>query len=211
MSLGLLLWYAPGTAFRRAARPRLEAQFPDDVEQVWDATRAWQSRLKPSRPRHSISVNVHMRHLEWSCALYHALKDHGMNLDEAGTLVEAIGADIYEPVTAAMFKLSRLRSAKPARRVKWILYLLTHYFFTAPFIHRHHQVETGVSFDVTVCPLADYFKDQGVPEITPYAACNLDHCLARAAGVELVRTQTLADGSEYCDFRWKFPDTWDAT
>jgi len=63
-----------------------------------------------------------------------------------------------------------------------------------------------VAFDVTVCPVADYFKDQGVPEATGHATCNLDYCMARKFGIELVRTQTIANGAEYCDFRWKFPE-----
>ena len=85
--------------------------------------------------------------------------------------------------------------------------MLTRYFFSPPFHHRHLPSKTGVSFDVTVCPSADYFKDQGVPELTPHAMCNLDYCQAHEYGVDLVRTQTIADGAAYCDFRWKFPAT----
>ena len=128
-----------------------------------------------------------------------------MSPAEAGALVEAIMSDVYQPVPAALFKLSRLRSAKRETRVKWLLGMMTRHFFSAPFGHRHLPSETGVAFDVTLCPLANYFKDQGVPELTAHAACNLDYCLARALGVELVRTQTIADGAEYCDFRWRFP------
>jgi len=29
--------------------------------------------------------------------------------------------------------------------------------------------------------------------------------MAREFGVDFVRTQTIANGAEYCDFRWKFP------
>jgi ubiquinone biosynthesis protein len=61
-----------------------------------------------------------------------------------------------------------------------------------------------VAFDVTICTLADYFKEQGVPELAVHAACNMDYCLARELGVDLVRLQTIADGADYCDFRWKF-------
>ena len=128
-----------------------------------------------------------------------------MGQNEAGAFVESVGSDVYQPVPAALFKLSRLRSAKRETRVKWLLGMMTQYFFSSPFIHRHFPSEPGVAFDVTRCPFADYFKDQGVPELTPYAACNLDHCAARAVGVELVRTQTIAQGAEHCDFRWKFP------
>ena len=130
-----------------------------------------------------------------------------MSQDEACTLVEAIAVEVYQPVPAAWFKVSRLRGAKQETRVKWIFGMITRHFFAPPFIHRHLPYKTGVAFDVTLCPLAEYFKDQGVPELTPHAACNLDYCAARAFGVDLIRSQTIADGAEYCDFRWKFPAT----
>jgi hypothetical protein len=202
---GFLLYFAPDTNFRRTAGRRLQAHFPDSSAQIWRSTRTWQSRLARSRPRHSASVNTWIRYMEWSCALYQAVQEHGMSQDEAGELVEAIGVDVYQPVADAFSRLSRLRSAKRETRAKWLFGKITRYFFTAPFNHRHLPSAAGVSFDVTLCPFADYYKDQRVPELTPHAACNLDYCLARALGVELVRTQTIADGAEYCDFRWKFP------
>ena len=128
-----------------------------------------------------------------------------MSQVEAGEFVETVAVEYYQPVPAAMFKLSRLRSAKREARVKWIFGIITRYFFTPPFEHRHLPSDTGVAFDVTVCPLADYFKKQGVPELTEYAACNMDYCLAREFGIELVRSQTIANGAEHCDFRWIFP------
>jgi len=128
-----------------------------------------------------------------------------MSQVEAGEFVETVAVEYYQPVPTAMFTLSRLRSAKRETRVKWIFGIITRYFFTPPFVHRHLPSDTGVAFDVTVCPLADYFKEQGVPELTEYAACNPDSCHERAFGIELVRSQTIAKGAEYCDFRWKFP------
>ena len=208
MNIGFVLYLvAPNTAFRRVACPRLKERFPNEWLQIWRSTCEWQSRLAPSRPHHSTSVNIMMRQMEWNCALYRALKEHGMSKDEAGKFVETVGLDVYRPVPDTLFKLSRLSSAKWETRVKWIFRMKTRYFFSSPFIHRHLPAEKGeaVAFDVTLCPLADYFKDQGVPELTPYAACNLDFAAAGAYGVDLVRKQTIADGAEYCDFRWKFP------
>ena len=205
MSIGLLRWYSPDANFRRAASNRLKERFPDKSVQVWRSTRSWQSRLVPDRPRHSASVNLMMRYMEWSCALYRALQEHGMSQAEAAVLVETIMWDAFQPVPAALFKLSRLRSANRETRVRWLLGMMTRRFFTSPFCHRHLPSATGMAFDVTRCPLADYFKDQGVPELTEPAAGNLDYRMAREWGVELVRTQTIADGAECCDFRWKFP------
>ena len=138
MIIGLLRFYAPDSNFRRAATRRLQEHFADTSVQVWNATRAWQSRLAPSRPRHSASVNLMMRYMEWGYALYRAVQEHGMSQAEAGALVETIMADVYRPVPATMFKFSRLRSAKQETRVKWILGMITRYFFTSPFIHRYH-------------------------------------------------------------------------
>lgn len=207
MSIGFLLFYAPAAAYRRAASCRLQAHFPDQSVQVWRSTRAWQSRLAPKRPRHSAGVNLLMRYMEWSCALYRAVQEHGMSQAEAAALVETIMSDVYQPVPAALFKLSRLRSAKRETRVKWLLGMMIRYFFTSPFRHRAVPSKTGVAFDVLLCPLANYFKDQGVPELTRHAACNMDYCAAREWGVDLVRSQTIADGAAHCDFRWKFPAT----
>jgi ubiquinone biosynthesis protein len=173
--------------------------------QVWRSTLTWQSRLAPNRPRHSTSVALAMRYMEWSLALFRALQEHGMNQAEAGALVEAIMSDIYQPVPAAFFRLSRLRSAKRETRVKWILGMITRYFLASPFRYRHLPSESGVAWDVTLCPFANYFKDHGVSELTAHAACNLDYCAAREFGVDFVRTQTIAEGAEHCDFRWIFP------
>ena len=209
MSIGFLLFcITPATAYRRGARRHLQMHFPDKSVQVWRSTRNWRSQLAPERPRRtgSAGVDFMMRYLEWSCALYRAVQEHGMSKAEATVLVETIMTDVYRPVPAAMFKFSRLRSAEREARVRWILGMVTRHFLPAPpFCYRHLPSETGVAFDVTVCPLADYFEDQGVPELTEPAAGNMDYVMAREWGVELVRTQTIADGAAYCDFRWKFP------
>ncbi len=209
MSIGFLLfWIAPASAYRRGAKRHLEAHFSGKSDQVWRATRTWRSRLLPGRPRRgeSAGVNFMMRYLEWSCALYRAVQEHGMSKAEAAALVETIMTDIYRPVPAAMFRFSRLRSAKREVRVRWILRMITRHFLPAPpFCYRHLASETGVAFDITVCPFANYFEEQGVPELTEPAAGNMDYVMAQEWGVELDRNQTIADGAAYCDFRWKFP------
>ncbi|MDJ0750571.1 MAG: L-2-amino-thiazoline-4-carboxylic acid hydrolase [Woeseiaceae bacterium] len=147
-----------------------------------------------------------MRYLEWSCALYRAVQEHGMGESEAAALVETIMTDVYRPVPAAMFKFSRLRSAEHEARVRWILGNITRHFLPGPpFCYRYLPSKSGVAFDVTDCPFANYFNDQGVPELTEPAAGNMDYVMAQEWGVELDRKQTIADGAAYCDFRWRFP------
>jgi len=210
MSMGLLRFYAPDSNFKRAAIHHLETRFRDKSEQVWQSTRDWQSTLAPSRPRYGFSLNLLMRYFEWNLSLYRALQEHGMSQVEAAEFVETVAVEYYQPVPTAMFKISRLRSAKRETRVRWIFGIMTRYFFAPPFVHKHLPSETGVSFDVTVCPVADYFKAQGAPpEVTAHASCNLDYCMARVFGIDFVRTQTIASGAESCDFRWSFRPTQD--
>ncbi len=209
MTIGFLLfWIAPATAYRRGAKRHLQAHFPDNAAQVWSSTRSWRSQLAPERPRRSGSAGVDfmMRYLEWSCALYRAVQEYGMSDTDAAVLVEKIISDVYRPVPAAMFRFSRLRSAKREVRVRWMISNITRRFLPAPpFCYRHLSSETGVAFDITRCPFADYFRDQGIPELTEPAAGNLDYVMAQEWGVELERTQTIADGAAHCDFRWRFP------
>jgi len=205
MRMGILRWYFPDSNFRRAATHRLREHLPDKSEQVWRSTREWQSRLAPSRPRYGFSLNLAMRYYEWNLSLYRALREHGMSQVEAGEFVETVAVGYYQPVAAAMFKLSRLRSAQRETRVRWLFGRITKSFLGAPFRYRHLPSDTGVAFDVTACPAADYFKGQGVPpDVTAHCTCNLDYCMAREFGVDFVRTQTIANGAEYCDFRWEF-------
>ena len=146
-----LRFLLPTAAYRRSAARHLQARFRDRAAEVWRSTCGWQKRLAPNRPRYSAQVNLMMRYMEWSCALYRAVQEHGMSQVEAGTFVETIMLEIYQPVPATWFKLSRLRSAKRETRVQWILALITRYFFASPFSHRHLPSQTGVAFDVPPC------------------------------------------------------------
>ncbi len=204
MSIGILRWYFPDANFRRAASHHLRVRFSDRSEEVWGAACNRQSQLSLSRPKFGFSLNILMQYMEWSIALYRAVLDAGMSRLEACEFVERVAVEYYQPVPDAMFKLSRLRSSDKEARVRWLFDMMTRYFFSPPFVHRHLPSETGVAFDVTVCPIADYFKEREVPELTAYAACNPDSCMERAFGIDLVRTQTIAKGAEYCDFRWHF-------
>jgi len=63
----------------------------------------------------------------------------------------------------------------------------------------------GKSFDYgvnyTECALKKLWTIQGLEEFVPYL-CLCDYALWRAIGMEVARTQTLANGGFYCDFRY---------
>jgi hypothetical protein len=59
--------------------------------------------------------------------------------------------------------------------------------------------EFGV--DYTECGIVKYLTREGAPELAPFL-CWLDYPMCRAMKVKLVRTETIAQGCERCNFRF---------
>ena len=202
----VLLFCAPSVAFRRSASQALAREMsPDQAARVWDATKSLQAELRKTRPRHSLGVNFLLRYFEWDCALFLAAKQAGLSAAIAGRLVEEINWGVFGPVTALSFSITRLRSGRLRTRVRWMMDLMFGVLFTSPFQRTKLPSSRDVAFNVTSCPLAQYFRDRGVPELTRYAACSLDHRMAADWGVRLERSQTIAEGHPLCDFRFRTP------
>lgn len=204
--LALLLVYLPRIAFRRAAQAQLGACLPAaTAAAVWARTLEIQNELQRTQVRHSPGVNLLLRYMQWDYALYRALQEQGIVQQQAGEWIEQINWQIFAPASALAFKLSRLRSGRLQARIQWLLDALFSLVFTRPFRRTNLPDATGVAFDVQVCPLASYLREQGAPELTHFAACSLDYRMAADWGVTLQRTQTLAGGATYCDFRFSVP------
>ncbi len=64
----------------------------------------------------------------------------------------------------------------------------------------------GVAFDYgldfTECAVLKFYRAQGAMELAPHL-CPADFLYSRATGTGLVRTTTLAEGADRCDFRYK--------
>ncbi|MBL8207664.1 MAG: L-2-amino-thiazoline-4-carboxylic acid hydrolase [Blastocatellia bacterium] len=164
-----------------------------------------QSKLRNTRPHHSFGVDHFLRFMEWDNALYCAMQEHGMLQEQAQQLIEDINWEIFGAGTSIGFKFTRLRSGRLQTRVQTVLDLMFAVLFTKPFRKHHVESKDGIAFDVVACPIAEYFRQQGLPELTRFAACNLDHRMAQVWGVKLERSQTLAAGDARCDFRFKIP------
>jgi len=204
--LALLQVYLPRIAFRRAAQTQLGACLPaTTAAAVWARTLGVHNELQRTRVRHSPGVNLLLRYMQWDCALYRALQEHGIGQQQAGEWIEQINWQIFAPASALALKLSRLRSSRLQTRIQWLLDALFRLVFTRPFRRTNLPTAAGVAFDVQVCPLASYLREQGAPELTHFAACSLDYRMASDWGVTLQRTQTLAGGAAYCDFRFSVP------
>ena len=201
--LMVILILRPTTAWRRAARRQLVRVLPKDAAtQILARARQDYPALTASRPRHGFALNRLMAIMQGHAALYPRLRAHGLSPAAAGEIIEAINWQIFGPSTRLAFALSRLRSGRRLRRVRWIIDLLFRVVFTAPFRRQMQADGDGLWFDVLACPLADYFRAQNLPELTHYAACQLDYRMAQVWGVHLQRQHTIAQEAPLCDFRF---------
>ena len=64
------------------------------------------------------------------------------------------------------------------------------------------ESDAYIAVDYTKCGITDWFRDQGVPEIAPIA-CEGDYIqFALWKGLKFIRTKTIANRDEICDFRF---------
>jgi hypothetical protein len=60
-----------------------------------------------------------------------------------------------------------------------------------------------INLNVTRCGYAEFFDQLDEPELGFLLVCSLDYDVADGAGVTLERSQTIMQGSDHCDFRFK--------
>ncbi|MBP3271489.1 MAG: L-2-amino-thiazoline-4-carboxylic acid hydrolase [Ruminococcus sp.] len=61
--------------------------------------------------------------------------------------------------------------------------------------------EYDLGYDYHECGICKICRDEGCFELAKYL-CRLDYVMADMMGAELVRTKTLANGDDVCDFRY---------
>ena len=64
-----------------------------------------------------------------------------------------------------------------------------------------------LSFNVTRCRYAEFYKDLGLAELGHLFHCNRDFAMAGGfnSKLKLERTQTIMEGATHCDFRFAVP------
>jgi hypothetical protein len=140
-------------------------------------------------------------------ALYKPLKAHGKPVEEIGALV-------YEAVEAFYSSLPRF-SLRLYGRLYFTRYTLRRARKRALESQKRQYSDDwvftviegdGEEFDWGVdyveCGICKFFHAQGADEFVPYM-CQLDFLASDWFGWGLVRTTTIAQGAERCDFRFK--------
>jgi hypothetical protein len=141
-------------------------------------------------------------------AVYRVMQQHGKPIEEAGELLYRLMETWirrYPQLVRHLmgrYYLSRLSQRQSKRQA--VLSLQRRY--PADWVRIHvdgdgQAFEWGV--DYLECGIVKFLCSQGADELAPYL-CLTDYALFGALGIELTRTQTLAEGYEKCDFRFKW-------
>lgn len=213
------LVYEPWTkrAARRALVGRLRARHSpergrftrDDVDGVLVA--AWRTYAKRApllTPQPTLGSTMNVRLACFTLSFMEALLATGIPRDYAIELVADGAWGIYSVWGRIASRIARLKPGKSAalgfattsKRGHGLVSLS--FPFNAPgYRVRAVAVERGTGFDVVHCPVAAYFREHDAVDLCVAAWCNLDYALGEITHQKLVRTQTLVQGMNHCDFR----------
>lgn len=145
------------------------------------------------------ALNSFIRIAALELSVFKAMKEHGKSAGEALELC-------HEAIKARMEAMPKLIK----RFIGW-------YFFTGFAKNRARKMSGrdlgGFTFDFVEeddgwginyrrCAIYDFFKEQDAEDFSPYA-CLSDIALSDSMGWGLKRSETLADGCDKCDFRFR--------
>jgi hypothetical protein len=150
--------------------------------------------------------NAFLRIVAQELAVYRVMKRRGRTADEAWEIChEALVArmDMYPAWKAWLLRkimFSRAMKRRVRKRATNGDQLQFGDFQVRYLIGDGESFDWGV--DYVACGNYEFMKEQGAEEFAPYV-CLSDMVLGEALGWGLTRTETLADGCDRCDFRFK--------
>jgi len=173
-------------------------------------TRSEYEELIPHIPRIQsrlgFALNSFLTITAQEIAVYKAMKRHGKSVDEAWELCHAglrLRMARYSPLRRWLLSRmmsSRLVSRRMRQQAESGASRSVGGFEVRYVIGDGNEFDWGV--DYVRCGNYQLVVDQGAGEFAPYV-CMSDIALGDALGWGLIRTHTIADGCDSCDFRFK--------
>ncbi len=189
------------------ARPPLDTRFGRErAGKILDETfKRCASRPRGVPQESSLGGRLMVYLAALTAALYSVLVDEGLDRAQARAETANITRSIYDKMAEVPWLIARISTVSPIARLE----RATNAFRRFPFGPPAYVMEDvpsddrTVAFDVKRCPVATYFRAQGLSELCVESFCNLDFALAERWGARLERTTTLAAGDTCCNFRWR--------
>jgi hypothetical protein len=140
-------------------------------------------------------------------AMYQSLKAQGKSVEETARLIYLGTSKLYNSFPFRLLlrrQGSGLFSQKRIDQRKKDAAVSRQRRFPGDWVFEIIEGD-GVSFqfgvDYAECGIIKYLNQQGAPELAPYL-CWLDYPMCAVMRVKLVRTETIAQGCEKCNFRF---------
>jgi hypothetical protein len=192
----------------RTIRPQLAEKYGEsEADAILEATTRRFDKLLPDLPYIGGSANELTTNLV-SAALalgfYRELKDRGATVEETGQILFQAVTALYAsgPMNGVMGRMANSELAQKKARKEAEISQQHQYpeDWVFEFVPGNQDFDFGI--DYTECGICKYYQAQGAEELTPFM-CLLDAPISRAMNTGLVRTKTLAQGDDRCDFRYK--------
>jgi len=183
---------------------------PDFTDVLYLDTRQEYETLIPQIPHiegmRGAALNSFLLITAQEVALYKAMKKHGKTPGEAWEIChEALKLRMEKFPKIKRWLFRRIMNSGILRKRTRRLAETGKQFRFGDFEVRYVIGEGGnfdFGVDYVACGNYKFVQDQGEEEFAPYV-CMSDIALGEAMGWGLIRTETLADGCERCDFRFK--------
>jgi hypothetical protein len=184
-------------------KPVLKHEMGKDLSRrIMNRMKDHYKEIDKRKPKEKGIMRFHRMFLIMGLSLYRAMQDE---LDKRDDLVERIHEILWEcrmrKVTGLLAFFVR-RSKDPYDRfLRWLGPKNERFFPCPPWEKVEVELENGIGWNQMKCPYYDFFKDEGVVELTK-AYCDLDRRIAELVPdhIELKRQHTLAKGDNWCDF-----------
>jgi hypothetical protein len=166
--------------------------------------------LLPGIPYIGGSENILTENLYLSAAMlamYQSLKARGKSVEEVAGLIYQGTASLYSGFPFQLllrFQGRQLLTQKRIDQRKRAAAISQQRLYPDDWVFEivegdGQTFEFGV--DYTECGIVKYLTREGAPELAPYL-CLLDYPMCKSMRVRLVRTETIAQGCERCNFRF---------
>lgn len=142
-------------------------------------------------------------------ALWHVLEPRGLTLDEAPELFCEMFRTYWSRYPRVLRRLyGRIRMGpRNQRKVRRLALASQQRTNPDDYVSRFVPGEPGhfdYGIDFVECAIVKFLRAEGAEELAP-VLCELDWPHTELLGIGLVRTTTLAQGGERCDFRFRRP------
>ncbi len=140
-------------------------------------------------------------------AVYRIARAHGMAVEEIGIMTYEIGKSYLKAYPAFLHRFMAQVNFKPSylKRLRERAEESHQRAYPDDFVFDFVEGD-GINFDYGVdyheCAICKFFEQQHASEFTPYL-CPMDILYSQSLKWGLIRTTTLSEGADRCDFRFK--------